>query len=613
MATAAYLSSPYDVALDSAGNLYISDSENARIRKVDASTGLISTIAGNGVFGGGGDGGPATSAEIYVTHGIAVDGAGNVYLSNLADTIRKVNATTGIISTVAGNGYFGYAGDGGAATMGELNFPQGLALDSAGSIYIADEDNYVVRKVAPPGIGVAPVFSLAAGTYTGAQTVTITDSLKGATIYYTTDGTTPTAASTLYSSPITVSASETLEAIAVATGYTESTVTSASYIINPPATPTVTLTPSATSITTAQSLVMTVGVAGTSGKTPTGSVTLTGGGYTSAAVILSSGAATITVPAGSLAVGSDSFTVTYTPDSASSTMYTSATQSVTVAVTSVIGSATATVTATPSATTITNDQSVTVKVAVTGGSGQTAPTGTVTLSGGSYSSQQTLSGGAATFTIAAGTLSSGINTLTAAYSGDSTYAAGTATATVTVSQVTVAIPAPSAVSPGATATATVTLLAGSGYAGTMNLNCALTSSPNGAQSLPACSLNPTSVILAAGANGTATLTITTTAASGSAVARLNRRNFWSLGGGGALLALVVVFGVPTRRRRWISMLALFLVVAGAWTIGCGGGGGQTTGTGTPATTAGSYTFTVTGTDSANSKITASATVSVAVQ
>jgi hypothetical protein len=128
-------------------------------------------------------------------------------------------------------------------------------------------------------------------------------------------------------------------------------------------------------------------------------------------------------------------------------------------------------------------------------------------------------------------------------------------------------------------------------------------------------LNPASITFTSGGTATSTLTVNTTAASTNALARPHRQNLWGLGEGGTLLAALLVLFVPSRRRRWISMLALVLGIAGAGLIGCGGGGGggQTTGPGTSGTTAGSYTFTVTGTDSANPKITVSTTVAITVQ
>jgi sugar lactone lactonase YvrE len=210
------------VAVDTAGNVYISDSVGGRIRKISAATGLISTVAGNGGYGYSGDGGPATSAQIGDPFGIAVDAVGNLYFAefnsianqvirrvdantgiittvaggalvstctpqtdcgncpertdsagdgcpatsahlavlgyvkvdptgsfyfNDAARVRKVNISTGIISTVAGTGTYGFSGDGGPATEAELNAPQGLAFDAANNLYIADAGNYRIRKM----------------------------------------------------------------------------------------------------------------------------------------------------------------------------------------------------------------------------------------------------------------------------------------------------------------------------------------------------------------------------------------------------------------------------------------------------------------------------------
>ena len=145
-ATNAVLKSPYCVAVDSSGNIYIADGDNLRIRKVSIS-GIINTVAGNGTAGYSGDGGPATSAELGVQAGVAVDDSGNIYLVDYNNIrIRKVS-TSGIISTVAGNGTTGYSGDGGPATSAELNYPNGVAVDGSGNIYIADYYNQRIRKV----------------------------------------------------------------------------------------------------------------------------------------------------------------------------------------------------------------------------------------------------------------------------------------------------------------------------------------------------------------------------------------------------------------------------------------------------------------------------------
>ena len=143
-ATAAELDSPWGVALDGAGNFYIADTDNQRIRKVD-STGTISTIAGTGTSGFSGDGGPATAAQLDSPSGIAPDGAGNLYIADTDNQrIRKVDST-GTISTIAGTGTSGFSGDGGPATAAQLDSPSGIAPDGAGNLYIADWGNDRIR------------------------------------------------------------------------------------------------------------------------------------------------------------------------------------------------------------------------------------------------------------------------------------------------------------------------------------------------------------------------------------------------------------------------------------------------------------------------------------
>jgi uncharacterized repeat protein (TIGR01451 family) len=145
-ATGAQLNYPEGLALDSAGNLYIADSRNQRVRKV-AANGVITTIAGNGGWGYSGDGNAATSAELDYPNGVTVDSAGNLYIADTENQrIRKV-APNGIITTVAGNGNCCYSGDGGPATSAQLAYPYGVAVDPAGDLYIADEDNNRIRKV----------------------------------------------------------------------------------------------------------------------------------------------------------------------------------------------------------------------------------------------------------------------------------------------------------------------------------------------------------------------------------------------------------------------------------------------------------------------------------
>ncbi len=143
-ATSAQLNFPVSVALDSAGNLYIADELNHRVRKV-STNGTITTVAGNGNFGFSGDNGPATSAQLTSPTGVAVDSAGNLYIADGSARVRKVS--NGVITTVAGNGTQGFGGDNGPAASAELSVPTGLALDAAGNLYIADQDNNRVREV----------------------------------------------------------------------------------------------------------------------------------------------------------------------------------------------------------------------------------------------------------------------------------------------------------------------------------------------------------------------------------------------------------------------------------------------------------------------------------
>ncbi len=387
------------------------------------------------------------------------------------------------------------------------------------------------------------------------------------------------------------------------TTYAQSSGTS-SVITVTKLTPTaVTVTPASGSTNSNVPLNVTVAVAGGSGHpTPTGTVTLAGGGYSSATQTLSSGAYTFTIPANTFTAGG---VITLTANYSGDNVYVSSSGSGSVTVT-YIQVVLPTVNVTPSPSTIYSAQSATATVSVTGTNG--IATGTISLSGGGYNSAaETIGTSPCTsatncvFTIPANSFTSvGSVTLTAHYNGDSDYLAATGTGTITVNQSSYALSAtaPSSISRGSSTTSTITgQMSASSYSGTVTLStCTLTSStvtsPNDP---PTCTVSGTITYAAGTATGSGTASIQTTAASAELI-RPGKN--WLGAGGGMVLALLVFFGIPARRRSWLAMLgimAVFAVVGSLSACGGGGGGGGGGGTSNPGTTSGSYTFTVSGT------------------
>ena len=148
-ALAAHLSYPNRLALDSNGNLFIADEGNNRIRRVDHQTNAITTVAGSSdTYGYSGDGGPATAARLSLPDGVAVAGNGDIYIADTGNNrVRRVDAQTNIITTVAGTGASGFSGDGGAAAQATLDGPVALALTPAGDLYIVDLGNHRIRLI----------------------------------------------------------------------------------------------------------------------------------------------------------------------------------------------------------------------------------------------------------------------------------------------------------------------------------------------------------------------------------------------------------------------------------------------------------------------------------
>ncbi|MHB1955440.1 MAG: beta strand repeat-containing protein [Sulfobacillus sp.] len=289
-----------------------------------------------------------------------------------------------------------------------------------------------------------------------------------------------------------------------------------------------------------------------------------------------------------------------------------------------VSKVTPTILVSPSSSSINTAQLLTATVSVNGGSGNATPTGTVTLTSGSYTSTATtLSSGSATINVPAGSLPTGADTLAASYSGDADYSATTGTASVTV---TTAV-SPSftvsgtavTISPGATTgnTSTITVTPAGGFTGSVVLTAAITGNPTGAQYPPTLSFGSTSPVSITGSTaGTATLTVSTTAATSSALAYPKSPIGRWYTASGAALACILLFGIPVRRRRWrtmLGMLVLLVTLAGG-VLACGGmgsgGGSGGGGTSNPGTTAGTYTVTVTATSGST---TATGTVILTVQ
>jgi DNA-binding beta-propeller fold protein YncE len=437
LASGLYL--PGGIAVDSSGNVFISDTGNHAVKEIEAVNGSVPASPVINSLGSG----------FQYPQGIAVDSSGNVFV---LDSGTSAQAAYEIL---AADGYTT------VKTLSKgFDSPTGMALDQTGNLQIVDGEylETLDRSDAPALSFATPTPPGLTDTADGPKTATIQNigtmpltftgmSLSGAN-FQIDSGTTTCSASTVLAVGASCTVGVVFAPVTTGTALT-GTLTLTDNALNQPGTtqqitfsgkgmlsPTVSVTPSSQSLTTAQGLTVTVAVSGGSGNpTPTGSVTLVGGGYNSGTTALSGGSATFDIPAGALAMGADSLTASYTPDSTSASVYTQALSSaISVNVTAM---AAPTVTVEPSSLSITTAQALTVTVAVGGGSGNPAPTGTVTITGGGYTSAAaTLSGGSATFNLSAGALAVGADTLTASYTPDSVslpiYSVSTGSSTVTV-------------------------------------------------------------------------------------------------------------------------------------------------------------------------------------
>ncbi len=592
-ATEAQLLYTIGLAVDANNNVYIVDSNANDIRRVDGATNIITTVAGTGVQGNSGDGGPATAAELYQPSFITVDGAGDLLFSDSAwGRVRKVDATTGIISTYAGQIGSGFSGDGGPATSAHMAYPEGVGFDGAGNLYISDSFNYRVRVVGEPPlaalIATSTTLKASATTLTAGQALTLTATVAA------TSGTTPTGTVTFLNGGTTLG-SGTLDAQGVATltltpaagvySITASYAGSASdagSASTPPivvtvrstaVTTTTSLQASATVLTVGQALTLTATVKAAGGAVPSGTVSfLNGNAVLGMATLNGVGAATLTLTP---AAGVYSVTAAYA-GSASDAGSASA-PAIGITVTQTAATTKTTLTASPNPAVF----GTSVQFHATVSSETGVPAGSVVFYDGStLLGQVTLNAGAANYNTSG--LSVGSHSIEAVYGGTSAYEGSTSTAltvVITAADFSVeAAPVSRTLYTGEAASFTVAVVPGAGFVLPVSLAC------SGLPANTTCSFSPASV---ASGSGTSKLTVQTSAPRETTAAAMR----WK-GLGGTALAGTFLLCVAGSRRKWpVTMLILMVGLGTALAIGGCGGSHSLTG-GTPV---GTDTVTVTAT------------------
>ena len=477
--------------------------------------------------------------------------------------------------------------------------------------------NVFVSVPIPPAA--SPTFSPAAGSFTSPQTVTIKDSASGSAIYYTADGSAPTAQSTLYSAPISVSSTQTLSAVAIVSNVPNSIVSTAKYLI---LTPTMlSLAASSTQVNQGNPVTLTAKLspASSQGQSADGeTVTFNNGTSALGTGTLSGGVATY--QANSLAAGMYSITASYPGDS-----NLAPSDSLPVTVTVIAPGYALSVS--PSSATVSAGESTQTTISVTPSGGFTgtvkfscsvsnSPTGLTCLAPSANITGTSAVTSALTVNTSSSTPAGGYTATVTA----SDAATGKITQTATFSVTVKAVPSFTAgsggttsisVAPGATSgnTGKIVVVGTNGFIGTVDLSCNITTAMSGVNDMPTCSLNPASVALSGPTAQSSKFTVLTTAPSS---AENEIKKFFGPIAGGTALALLAFLPVPRRRRNWLRMFGFIALLVSLGLTGCGGssksGGGG--GNSNPGTTAGTYTITVTGTSGSTIAVVGTITLTV---
>ena len=545
LALTATLNLPTALALDLHGNLYLADSANHRIRRIDASTGIITTIAGNGTQGFSGDGAPATQASIDFPTSLAFDPAGNLYLADTHNhRIRRIDATTGLISTIAGNGTPGFSGDQSLAAQSTLALPTGLAFDASGNLYLADSANQRIRRID----ATTRLISTAAGqgtqTFRGDTTSATSASLD-----------TPRATTLSPTGLLTLSDTGNQRIRQLAPDHTLATIAGLGLTIPG----TLTLTAPAVLPYGTGTLIATL----TAHNTATGPITVldTIGTTTNQLGTAPLIANTATLSLATLHPGTHLLLATYPGDQTH-------TPAQSLALTLTITPAAVLATLTASAST-TQPLTLTTHIATTTSG---VPTGTIAFLDATTPLATTPLDPTGTAALTPTTLLAGTHTLTAVYSGDSNFLPATTTPlTLTIAPAAPTTPSDFTLTPTTATTQTVLAGAAATYTFTTLIQGPLLSSPivlsaSGLPPAATASFSPT--YLPPGAS-TSTFTLTITSPKAAMVAQQSPTSSSTSELASSLLAFLLLPLLAPRRSRRNLLALLALSLAASLTLGCG--------------------------------------------